>query len=119
MKTQIEKESNITLIYTLFYQACDFEQWIDESALPTFPMPESHQDYQARLQEEESVRRARLRHAEEDLLWRNRLREDECNLRTRAHELDVREAHLRRRERICDRREADLHATRVRGRGTQ
>ena len=62
-------------------------------------------------------RTARLRHWEEDLVWRSRLEQEEMNLRTRSRELDLREAHLRRRERRCERREADMRAARIRGRG--
>jgi hypothetical protein len=40
---------------------------------------------------------------------------EERNLNQRASKLDIHEAHLRRRERRCDRCEADLHAARLRG----
>jgi hypothetical protein len=62
-------------------------------------------------------RTACMRHCEEDLIWQNRLQNEEWNLNQRARQLDVCEAHLRRHEHRCDRREADLHAVRLRGRG--
>jgi hypothetical protein len=39
------------------------------------------------------------------------------NLNQHARQLDVCEAHLRRRKRRCDRYEADLRDARLRGRG--
>jgi hypothetical protein len=61
-------------------------------------------------------RTARMRHWEEDLIWRNCLEIEERNLNQRTRQFDIREAYLRRREHRCDRREADLYATRLRGR---
>jgi hypothetical protein len=72
-----------------------------------------------RLGDENMDRTARMRHCEEDLIWWNRLQNGEWNLNQRARQLDVWEAHLRRWEHICDRRKADLHAARLRGRGSK
>jgi hypothetical protein len=43
---------------------------------------------------------------------------EEYNLNRCARQLDVREAHLRRRERRCDHCDAEVHATRLRGMST-
>jgi hypothetical protein len=43
------------------------------------------------------------------------MQRQEYNLNQRRKQLDVREAHLRVRERRCDHREAEIHATRMRG----
>jgi hypothetical protein len=40
---------------------------------------------------------------------------EEYNLNQRTWQLDVHEAHLRIRERRCDRREAKIHVARMRG----
>jgi hypothetical protein len=43
------------------------------------------------------------------------MQREEHNLNQHARQLDVREAHLRRCEHRCDRREAKIHAARMRG----
>jgi hypothetical protein len=78
-------------------------------------LPESDEEYVARHDDEDMDRTAHIRHWEEDLIWRNHLEMEERNLNQRASKLDIHEAHLRRRERRCDRCEADLHAARLRG----
>jgi hypothetical protein len=74
------------------------------------------EEYEAKRDDENMDRVACMRHCEEDLIWRNRLQNQEWNLNQRERQLDVCEAHLRRREHICDRRDADLRAARLRGR---
>jgi hypothetical protein len=83
------------------------------------PTPSSKLDeeYEARHDVENIDCTARMRHYEEDLIWSNRLQNEEWNLNQRARQLDVHEAHLRRWEHRCDRREADLRAARLGGRG--
>jgi hypothetical protein len=64
----------------------------------------------------EVERQAHWRHMSEDLIWRTNMQRQEYNLNQRKRQLDVREAHLRVRERRCNRHEAEIHATRMRGR---
>jgi hypothetical protein len=45
------------------------------------------------------------------------MQRQEYNLNQRRRQLDVREAHLRVRERRCDCCEAEIHAARMRGMG--
>jgi hypothetical protein len=52
----------------------------------------------------------------EDLIWRTNMQRQEYNLNQCTRQLNVREAHLYVRECRCDRREAEIHATRMRGR---
>jgi hypothetical protein len=52
----------------------------------------------------------------EDLIWHTNMQRREYKLNQRTRQLDVREAHLRVREHRCDHREAEIHATRMRGR---
>jgi len=59
-------------------------QWIDDIPLPTFPRPEYQLDYEVRMQEEESMECARLRHAEEELRRQNRTVMNQYNRRRRA-----------------------------------
>jgi hypothetical protein len=80
-------------------------------------LSELDEEYEARRDDENMDRTVRMRHCEEDLIWWNRLQNGEWNLNQRARQLDVCEAHLHRWEHICDRREVDLHAARLRGRG--
>jgi hypothetical protein len=51
----------------------------------------------------------------EDLIWRTSMQREEYNLNQRRRQLDIREAHLRVRECRCDRREAEIRTTRMRG----
>jgi hypothetical protein len=64
----------------------------------------------------EAERQARQRHRGENLIWHTNMQRQEYNLNQHTRQLDVREAHLRVRERRCDHREAEIHATRMRGR---
>jgi hypothetical protein len=82
---------------------------------------ELDEEYEARRDDENMDCGARMRHCEEDLIWQNRLQNQEWNLNQRARQLDVREAYLCRCERRCDRRDANLRAARLwgRGRGSQ
>jgi hypothetical protein len=50
------------------------------------------------------------------LIWHTNIQRQEYNINQHIRQLDVREAHLRVRERRCDHREAEIHATRMRGR---
>jgi hypothetical protein len=51
----------------------------------------------------------------EDLIWRTHMQREEYNLNQCTLQLDVCEAHLHIRERRCDRHEAEIRATRMRG----
>jgi hypothetical protein len=64
----------------------------------------------------EAERQARQRHRGENLIWHTNMQRQEYNLNQHTRQLDVREAHLRVRERRCDHSEAEIHATRMRGR---
>jgi hypothetical protein len=99
------------------FQPCDYWEWIDEIKLSPTPSPELDEEYEARRDDENMDRTARMRHCEEDLIWQNHLQNEEWNLNERARQVDVREAHIRRRERIYDKRETDLRAARLQGRG--
>jgi hypothetical protein len=92
-------------------------EWMDESKLSPTPSPELDEEYQARHDEEEMHLNARHRNWHEDLIWYNHLEMEERNLNLHAQQLDIREEHLCRRERICDRREVEVRAARMRGRG--
>jgi hypothetical protein len=61
------------------------------------PTPSSELDfeYESRLQEEQMDRAACLRRWEEDLVWRNRMQNEELSLNQRERQFNVREAHLR------------------------
>jgi hypothetical protein len=80
-------------------------------------LPELDEEYEARCDDENMDRAARMRHCEEDSIWQNHLQNQEWNLDQRARQLDVCEAHLRRQECRCDRRDASLRAARLQGRG--
>jgi hypothetical protein len=99
------------------FHPCDYWEWIDEIKLSPTPSPELDEEYEVRRDNENIDRTACMRHCEEDLIWRNHLQNEEWNLNQRARQLDIREAHLCRREHICDRREADLRSARLWGRG--
>jgi hypothetical protein len=101
----------------ILFQPCHYWEWIDEIKLSPTPSPELDEEYEARRDDENMDRTARMKHCEEDLIWRNRLQNEEWNLNQRARQLDVHEVHLRRWERRCDRCEADIRAGRLRGRG--
>jgi hypothetical protein len=64
----------------------------------------------------EAERQARRRHRGKDLIWRTNMQRQEYNLNQRTRQLDIHEAHLRVRECRCDRREAEIHAVRMRDR---
>jgi hypothetical protein len=93
-------------------------EWINEVKLsPTLSL-ELDEEYENMCLNHEAERNARWRHRGEDLIWRTHMQREEYNLNQRAWQLDVREAHLCRRERRCDRCEAKIHATRMRGMDT-
>jgi hypothetical protein len=48
-----------------------------------------------------------------DSIWRTHLKRQEYNINQHAQELEIREAHLRRREHRCDHCEAEVHAVRL------
>jgi hypothetical protein len=101
----------------ILFQPCDYWEWIDEIKLSLTPSPKLDEEYEARRDDENMDRTARMRHCEEDLIWQNCLQNEEWNLNQRARQLDVCESHLRRWEHRCDRREANLRAAKLRGRG--
>jgi hypothetical protein len=63
----------------------------------------------------EAGQNAHWRRRGKDLIWRTRLKRQEYNLNRHARALDIPEAHLRRHESRCDRREAKVRAARVSG----
>jgi hypothetical protein len=90
---------------------------MDEVKLSQTPSPELDEEYQTRRDDKEDERNARRRHKGEDLIWRTRLEMEEYTLNQRTRQLDIHEAHLHRHECICDRREVEVHAARMRGLG--
>jgi hypothetical protein len=71
-------------------------------------MPKRQLEYDARMEEEESFRRAHLRNAEEELLWWNRIVIEEYNLHMSIQEvapLPLCETHTVRREHRCGKHE--------------
>jgi hypothetical protein len=81
------------------------------------PTPEDNKEYENRHRNNEADQNARRRHRGEDLIWCTRLQRQECNLNQRARQLDFHKAHLRRRKRKCDRREAEVRVARLSGNG--
>jgi hypothetical protein len=79
--------------------------------------PEGNEEYEDRCHNYEADQNAHQRRMGEDVICHTRLERQECNLNQHARALDIREAHLRRRERRCDHREAELHVART-GRGS-
>jgi hypothetical protein len=80
------------------------------------PTPENDEEYENREINYDAECQARQRHMGKDLIWRTSMQRQEYNLNQRRRQFDVREAHLRVRECRCDRREAEIHAARMRGR---
>jgi hypothetical protein len=74
------------------------------------PTPENDEEYEDREMNYEAERQARQRHRGEDLIWRTSMQRQEYNLNQHRRQLDVREAHLRVRERRCVRHEAEICA---------
>jgi hypothetical protein len=79
------------------------------------PTPENDEEYENREINYDAECQARQRHMGKDLIWRTSMQRQEYNLNQRRRQFDVREAHLRVRECRCDRREAEIHAARMRG----
>jgi hypothetical protein len=79
------------------------------------PTPENDEEYEDREINYEAEHQARQRHRGKDLIWRTSMQRQEYNLNQRRRQLDVREAHLRVRERRCDHREVEICAARMRG----
>jgi hypothetical protein len=79
------------------------------------PTQEDDEEYKNRECNYEAERRACRRHRGEDLIWHISMQRQEYNLNHCRRQLDVREAHLRVRERRCDHHEAEIHAARMRG----
>jgi hypothetical protein len=79
------------------------------------PTPENDEEYENREINYDAECQARQRHMGKDLIWRTSMQRQEYNLNQRRRQFDVREAHLRVCERRCDRREAEIHAARMRG----
>jgi hypothetical protein len=69
-------------------------------------------EYDAKMEEEESIWHAHLRSAEEDLLWWNRTVMKDYDLRMRIQEVFLREIHIPRCERRCDRCEVAMSVAR-------
>jgi hypothetical protein len=86
--------------------------------LSSTPEPEDDEQYKDMRHNYEAERHARRRHRGEDFIWHTRMQGEEYNLNQRARQLNVREAHLRRRERRCDCCEAEIRAVRMRGTDT-
>jgi hypothetical protein len=82
------------------------------------PEPEDNEQYKDRHCNYEAERHARQRHMSDDLIWCTRMQREEYNLNQRALQLDIREAHLRRRECSCDHRETKIRVARMRGMDT-
>jgi hypothetical protein len=81
------------------------------------PTPEDDEQYEDRRHNYEADQNARWRRMGKDLIWRTRLERQEYNINQHARALDIREAHIRRRERRCDHHEAEVHVARVSGTG--
>jgi hypothetical protein len=90
-------------------------EWIDEVKLSPTPSLELDEEYENMRLNHEAERNAHQRHMGKDLIWRNCMQREEYNINQRAWQLDVREAHLHRRECRCDHREAEIHVARMRG----
>jgi hypothetical protein len=67
--------------------------------LSSTPTPEDNEGYENRRRNYEADQNARRRRRGEDVIWRTHLERQEYNLNQRARALNIREAHLRRRER--------------------
>jgi hypothetical protein len=67
--------------------------------LSSTPTPEDNEGYEDRRCNYEADQNARRRRRGEDVIWRTHLERQEYNLNQRARALNIREAHLRRRER--------------------
>jgi hypothetical protein len=94
---------------------CGFFEWIDKVKSSPTPTPEDDEEYENREINYEAKRQARQRHRGKDLIWRTSMQRQEYNINQHRRQLDVREAHLRVREHRCDRCEAEIRATRLRG----
>jgi hypothetical protein len=79
------------------------------------PTPEDDEQYEDTRRNYEADQNACRRRKGEDLIWRTCLERLQHNVNMHARELDIREAHLCRRERRCDHREAEVCATRLSG----
>jgi hypothetical protein len=79
------------------------------------PTPEDDEQYDNRVINYEAERNTRQRHRSEDLIWRTHMQRQKYNLNQRTWQFDVREAHLRVRERRCDHREAEIRVARMTG----
>jgi hypothetical protein len=92
---------------------CGFFEWIDEVKRSPTPTPEDDEEYKNREYNYEAERQACPRHRGEDLIWCTSMQRQEYNINQCKRQLDIREAHLRVRERICDCREAKICAARM------
>jgi hypothetical protein len=79
------------------------------------PTPEDDDEYEDRSHNYKADQNACWRHRSEDLIWRTHLQRQEYNLNQCTRQLDLREAHLRRCEHICDHHEAEVNAARLSG----
>jgi hypothetical protein len=86
--------------------------------LSSTPTPEDDEHYDDICHNYEAECHAHRRHMGEDLIWHTHMQREDYNLNHCARQLGVREAYLHRRERRCDRHEADIHAARMSGTDT-
>jgi hypothetical protein len=93
-------------------------EWINEVKLSPTPSLKLDEEYKNMHLNHEAEHNAHRRHMGADLIWRTRMQREEYNLNHRTRQLDIREAYLHRCEHTCDRREAEIHTTRLRGMGT-
>jgi hypothetical protein len=77
------------------------------------PTLEEDEQYEDRRHNYEAKCHARQRNRGKDLIWHTRMQREKYNLNQRAQQLDIHEAHLRRRERRCDHRDAEIHVARI------
>jgi hypothetical protein len=75
--------------------------------------PEDDEEYEDKRRNYEANQNAHWRCRGEDVIWHTRLERQEYNPNQHARALDICEAHLLRRERQCDRREAELCVART------
>jgi hypothetical protein len=59
------------------FQPCYYWEWINEIKLSPTPSSELDEEYEARRDDENMNRNARMRHCEEDLIWWNHLQNEE------------------------------------------
>jgi hypothetical protein len=78
---------------------------------------EDDEEYEDKHRNYKADQNACQRCTGEYLIWHTCLQRQEYNLNQHARQLDLREAHLCRRERRCDHHEAKIHVARLSGNG--